>query len=330
MTRLGFALAGLLGTIAVAAGPAAAQTKWNLPAAYPADNFHTENLNLFAKDVAEATGGKLQITVHANASLFKAPEIKRAVQTGQAQVGEVLASLHENEDPIYGLDVVPFLVASFDQAKKLWDAQRPALEKKLASQGLVLLYAVPWPPQGIYTKKDLNTVEDLRGTKWRAYNPGTARIAELVGAQPVTVQAAELPQALATGVVNAFITSGSTGYDAKVWETLTHFYDTQAWIPKNIIFANKGALDGLDKATQDAVLKAAMAAEERGWKIAQEKTKWYTDQLAAKGLKVLPPGDALKSGLLKIGDQLTADWLKKAGAEGQAIVEAYRKSAGTN
>jgi TRAP-type C4-dicarboxylate transport system substrate-binding protein len=228
VTRRGLACAGLLAALSLAA-PASAQTKWNLPAAYPADNFHTENLNLFAKDVAEATGGKLQITVHANASLFKAPEIKRAVQTGQAQIGEVLASLHENEDPVYGLDVVPFLATSFDQAKKLYDAQKPGLEKKLAGQGLMLLFAVPWPPQGIYAKKDLNTVEDLRGTKWRAYNPGTARIAELVGAQPVTVQAAELPQALATGVVNAFMTSGATGYDSKVWETLSHFYDTQAW-----------------------------------------------------------------------------------------------------
>ena len=252
------------------------------------------------------------------------------MQTGQAQIGEVLASLHENEDPLYGLDVVPFLATSFDQAKRLWDAQRPALEKKLAGQGLMLLYAVPWPPQGIYTKKDLNTVEDLRGTKWRAYNPGTARIAEIVGAQPVTVQAAELPQALSTGVVNAFMTSGSTGYDSKVWETLTHFYDTQAWIPKNIIFVNKAAFDALDKATQEAMLKAARTAEERGWKMAQEKTKWYTDQLAARGMKVLPPGDALRTGLLKIGEQLTGDWLKKAGAEGQAIVDAYKKSAATN
>ena len=329
MTRLGLALAGLLAALPIAAPPASAQTKWNLPAAYPADNFHTENLNLFAKDVAEATGGKLQITVHANASLFKAPEIKRAVQTGQAQIGEVLASLHENEDPIYGLDVVPFLATSFDQAKKLWEAQRPDLEKKLTGQGLMLLYAVPWPPQGIYAKKELSTVEDLRGVKWRAYNPGTARIAELVGAQPVTVQAAELPQALATGVVNAFMTSGSTGYDSKVWETLTHFYDTQAWIPKNIIFANKGAFDMLDRSTQEALTKAAKAAEERGWKISQEKTKWYTDQLAAKGMKVLPPSDTLRTGLLKIGDQLTADWLKRAGAEGQAVVETYKKSAGT-
>ncbi|SCY49378.1 TRAP transporter substrate-binding protein [Microvirga guangxiensis] len=322
MTRLSL-LAGAL----LLSAPALAQTKWNLPAAYPPDNFHTENLNAFAKDVADATGGKLQITVHANASLFKAPEIKRAVQTGQAQAGEVLMSLHENEDPIYGLDVVPFLATSFDQSKKLWDVQKPAIEKKLASQGLMLLYAVPWPPQGIFAKKDINTVDDLKGVKWRSYNAGTARIAEIVGAQPVTVQAADLPQALATGVVNTFMTSGATGYDSKVWESLTHFYDTQAWIPKNITFVNKAAFDALDKPTQEAVLKAAKTAEERGWKTAQEKTKWYTDQMAAKGMKVLPPSPELKAGLQKVGEQLTQDWSKKAGADGQALIDGYKKAS---
>ena len=320
-TRLALGLAGAF----VLAGPAVAQVKWNLPAAYPADNYHTENLSQFAKDVAEATGQKLQITVHANASLFKAPEIKRAVQTGQAQAGEVLMSLHENEDPVYGLDVVPFLATSFEQAKKLWDAQKPAVEKKLASQGLLLLYAVPWPPQGIYAKKDINSLEDMKGLKWRAYNAGTARIADIVGAQPVTIQAAELPQALATGVVNSYMSSGATGYDSKSWETLSHFYDTQAWLPKNMIFVNKAAFDSLDKGTQEAVLKAAKAAEERGWRTAVEKTKWYTDQLAAKGMKVQAPSEALASGFRKVGEQLTADWLKKAGADGQAVVDAYRK-----
>jgi TRAP-type C4-dicarboxylate transport system substrate-binding protein len=323
LRNLILAAAGAL--VASAASPASAQTKWNLPAAYPPDNPHSENLALFAKDVADATGGKLQITVHAGASLFKAPEIKRAVQTGQAQLGEVLISLHENEDPIYGVDVVPFLATSYPESMKLWQASKPAIEKKLASQGIVLLFAVPWAPQGIYAKKDLNSVDDMKGLKWRAYNVGTARIGELVGAQVVTVQAAELPQALATGVVNAFITSAATGYDSKAWESMDHFYDTQAWIPKNITMMNKAAFDSLDKPTQEALLKAAAAAETRGWKMWQDKSGWYLDQLKSHGMKVLPPGDALKSGLKKVGEQLTADWLKKAGADGEAVIAAYRK-----
>jgi TRAP-type C4-dicarboxylate transport system substrate-binding protein len=322
-TKLSLGLAGAL----LLSLPATAQTKWNLPAAYPADNFHSENLSLFAKDVADATGGKLQITVHANASLFKAPEIKRAVQTGQAQIGEVILSLHENEDPIYGLDVVPFLATSFDQARKLLDAQKPALEKKLSSQGLMLLFTVAWPPQGVFAKKDINTLEDMKGLKWRSYNAGTARIADIVGAQPVTIQAAELAQALATGAVNSFMSSSATGYDTKVWESLTHFYDTQAWLPKNMTFVNKAAFDALDKPTQEAVLKAAKAAEERGWKMAQEKTKWYMEQIAAKGMKVQPPSPELKAGFQKVGDQLTQDWLKKAGPDGQAIIDAYKKAS---
>jgi len=319
-----------LTVIAAAAGllisaPASAQTKWNLPAAYAPDNFHSENLAAFVKDVGDATGGKLQITLHAGASLFKAPEIKRAVQTGQAQVGEVLISLHENEDAVFGIDVVPFLATSFAESKKLWLASKPAVEKKLASQGLMVLFAVAWPPQGIFSKGPINSVADMKGLKWRAYNAGTSRIAELVGAQAVTVQAAELAQALATGTVNAFMTSSATGYDSKVWETVTYYYDTQAWLPKNITFVNKAAFDALDKPAQDAVLKAAAAAEARGWKMSEDKTAWYMEQLKANKMNVGPPSAELKSGLQKVGEQLTADWLKRAGADGQAVIDAYKK-----
>jgi TRAP-type C4-dicarboxylate transport system substrate-binding protein len=307
------------------AAPADAQTKWTLPAAYPADNFHSENLAWFAKEVEKETGGKLQITVHPGASLFKAPEIKRVVATGQAQIGEVLISIHENEDPIFGIDTIPFLTAGYADAKKLYLASKPAMAKKLDAQGLLLLYAAPWPSQGLYTKKDINSVDDLKGLKMRVYNVGTTRIAELAGAQAVTIQAAELPQALATGTVNAFITSGATGYDSKAWETVTHFYDVQGWQPRNVVIVSKGAFSGLDKLAQDALVKVAAAAEERVWKNSAEKAQWFVDQLKAKGMKVEKPSPTLVAGLKKIGDQLTADWIAKAGPEGKAIIDAYRK-----
>src|SRR6266853_5080073 len=322
MNRVKF-LAACAGVLALTA-TASAQTKWYLPSAYPNDNPHVENLNAFAKDVSDATGGKLQITVHGGASLFKGPEIKRAVATGQAQAGEILISILENESPIYGIDEVPFLATSFPEAMKLWLASKPLVEQKLAAQGLQVLFTVPWGPQGIYAKKELNTIDDMKGLKWRAYNVGTARIGELVGAQAVTVQAAELPQALATGVVNAFMSSGATGYDSRVWETLTHFYDTRAWIPRNITLVNKAAFDALDKPTQETVLKMAKVAEDRGWKVWESKTEWYHEEIAKKGMKVLKPPAALKTGLEKVGEQLTADWLKKAGADGQALVDAYK------
>ncbi|MEO6363135.1 MAG: TRAP transporter substrate-binding protein DctP, partial [Caldimonas sp.] len=203
--------AGALAAVAVAAG---AQTKWDLPAAYPATNFHSENLVQFASDVDKATAGKLKITVHPGASLFKAPEIKRAVQGGQAQIGEVLISNFANEWPVFGADAIPFLADSYDASVKLWKAQKPAFDKKLAEQGMVALYSVPWPPQGVYSKKPLASAADLKGMKWRAYNPATSRIAELVGAQPVTVQAAEVSQAFATGIAESMMSSGSTGWDS--------------------------------------------------------------------------------------------------------------------
>jgi TRAP-type C4-dicarboxylate transport system substrate-binding protein len=311
--------------LALGVTTAGAQTTWNLPAAYPANNPHSENLVAFAKEVETATNGKLKITVHPAASLFKAPEIKRAVATGQAQMGELLLSIHENEDPIFGADVVPFLATSFAEAMNLYKASKPMIEKKLASQGLMLLFAVPWAPQGVYTKRDLNSIADMKGLKFRAYNVATTRFAELTGAQPVTVQAADLPQALATGIADSFFSSGATGYDSKVWETLTHFYDVQGWIPKNFTFANKAAFDALDKPTQEAILKAAAAAETRGWKAWEEKSTWYLGELKAKGMKVQAPSPALKDGFKKIGDQLADDWLKKAGADGKAMVDAYKK-----
>src|SRR5687767_6736459 len=270
-----------------------AQTKWDMPTPYPPTNLHTVNVMQFAADIDKGTGGKLKIQVHPGASLFKAPEIKRAVQSGQAQIGEILISGYSNEDPIFGIDSVPFLATSYADARKLWNASRKVTEDRFAKQGMKVLYAVPWPPQGIYTNKPINSAADMKGLKMRAYNPATAKIAELVGAQPVTVQAAELAQAMTTGVVNANITSGATGVDTKAWEHVKFYYDTQAWLPKNIVFVSQKAFDALDKPTQDAVLKCAAEAEARGWKDSETKAKQYTETLARNGMTVGPPSSTL-------------------------------------
>ncbi|HSC99587.1 MAG TPA: TRAP transporter substrate-binding protein [Casimicrobiaceae bacterium] len=304
--------------------PALAQTKWDLPTAYPANNFHTENLQQFANDVDKASGGKLKIQLHPNASLFKAPEIKRAVQGGQAQAGEILLVNFENEDPLFGIDGVPFLATSYDEALKLYKAERKALDDKLAKQGMLLLYAVPWPPQGIYTNRPLNSAADMKGLKWRAYSPATSKIAELVGAQPVTVQAAEVSQALATGVIDSYMSSGATGFDSKTYEQLKRFYDTQAWLPKNAVIANRAAFEALDKPTQTALLKAAADAETRGWKVSAEKTSWYLDQLKQKGMTIEKPSEQLTADMRKVGNVMLAEWLRKAGADGKKIIDQYR------
>jgi len=275
--------------------------------------------------VDKATAGKLKITVHANASLFKAPEIKRAVQGGQAQIGEILLVNFENENPLFGLDGTPFLATGYADAMKLYKAQKPALEKLLAAQNMKLLYTVAWPPQGIYANKQLNSAADMKGLKWRAYSPATAKIAELVGAQPVQIQAAELSQAMATGVIDSYMSSGSTGFDSKTYEHIKNWYNTQAWLPKNAVIVNNAAFTALDKPTQDAVLKAAADAETRGWKLSEEKNGWYIDQLKSKGMNIVTPTAQLTADLKKVGEVMLADWLKKSGAEGQAVVDAFRK-----
>ena len=325
MQRRSLTTFALAASLVLATSATMAQSKWDLPAAYPASNFHTENLTQFAKDVDTATGGKLKITVHANASLFKAPEIKRAVQSGQAQIGEILLANFANESPIYALDGVPFLATGYADARKLYEASQPAMDKLLAAQGLKMLYAVAWPPQGIFSKREVASVADLRGIKWRAYSPATAKIAELIGAQPVQIQQAELSQAMATGVIESYMSSVSTGYDTKTYESIKNYYDTQAWLPKNAVLVNLKAFNALDAATQTALTKAAAEAQERGWKVSQEKTEEYKRLLTGKGMTIHKPSAKLMADMQQVGALMLADWQKASGAEGAAIIAEYTK-----
>lgn len=311
------AAAGLL-----AASPVQAE-KWDMPMAYADSNYHTQNGKAFAEAVGVATGGALEIVVHGGGSLFKGNEIKRAIQTGQAPIGERLLSAHQNENAVFGFDSVPFLATSFEASDKLWQAGRPTIEKILADQNLVLLYAVPWPPQGMYFKREITGVADMAGIKFRAYNAATSRLAELAGMLPVQIEAAELTQALATGVAEAFVSSGSTGYDRKVWEHLSHFYEVNAWLPRNYVFVNKDAWEGLDEGTRNIVRGMAMLAERAGTAKAQQLSDWYIAQLAANGMAVQVAGDQLRSDLEAIGATMTEEWLSVAGNEGKAIVDAF-------
>ncbi len=308
-----------------AAGGAFAQAKWDLPSGYGANTFQVQNLVQFSEGVDKATSGKLKITVHPGASLFKANEIKRAVQSGQTPIGEFILSGASNEAPIFGVDSIPFLATSYAESKKLDTASRAVLIKTLSAQGMKLLYTVPWPPQGLYTAKPISSMKDLKGTKMRAYNPATSFIATAVGAQPVTIQLAELPAALATGGVDNFLTSSASGVDSKLYESVKYFYDVNAWLPRNAVVVNQKSFDALDKASQDAVLQQASAAEQRGWAASEKKDDEYLKELAAKGMKIDTTSAGLKKELKTIGDQMIADWLKLAGEEGKAIIEAFNK-----
>jgi TRAP-type C4-dicarboxylate transport system substrate-binding protein len=307
------------------AGAASAQTRWDMPTPYAEGNFHTRNVAQFAVDVDQATGGSLKIQLHPAGSLIKHPEIKRAVRQGTAAIGEVLISLAANEAPVYGLDSVPFLSTGYDAARKLYAAQRPYLEKRLGAEGLLLLYSVPWPPQGLYSKREIKSVEELRGLKFRSYNTMTARVAALAGAIPTEIEVSDLPTAFASGRVDMMITSASTGVDSKAEDYLTHYTDAQAWLPRNVVFVNKAAFDKLSAAQKTALTGAAKAAEERGWKASMEETVAKTNALRAAGIIVQAPSDALKAGLNRIGEQIANEWAAAAGPDGKAILDAYRK-----
>lgn len=302
----------------------AADVKWDMPMAYSASNYHSENGAQFAKEVTEASGGKLEIVTHPGGSLFKGGEIFRAVRTGQAPIGERLISALGNENALFEIDSLPFLATSFADAKKLYDATKPELQKVLAEKGLTLLYTVPWPPQGLYAKKEVTAAADMKGVTFRAYNAATSRLAELMGAVPTKIEAAELSQAFATGAVESMISSGSTGYDRKLWEHASHWYNIQAWLPKNMVIVNNDAWAKLDEATQKVVMEKAAAAEARGWAKAEELANWYVEELAKNGMTVGPAGDQLKADFAKIGETMTTEWLAKAGDTGKAAVDAYK------
>ncbi len=307
---------------AVAASAAQAE-KWDMPMAYSATNFHSENGAKFAECVTKGTGGAYELTTHPSGSLFKGGEIKRAIQTGQVPIGERLLSGHQNENALFGFDSIPFLATSFDDSVKLYKAAKPAMDKLLASQGMTILYAVPWPPQGLYFKKEVTKVADMKGIKFRSYNTATARLAELTGMLPVQIEAAEISQAFATGVAESMISSGATGYDRKVWESLTHFYEVDAWLPYNYVLVNNDAWSKVSADNQKVFKDCAATAEAAGLKASKAYTQFTLDGLKEGGMTVGRAGDGLVGELKEIGKTMTTEWLGNAGDEGKALVDAF-------
>lgn len=297
---------------------------WDMPTPYPDKTFHTQNIAIFADEVSKATGGNLEIKIHSAGSLFKHPEIKNAVRAGQVPIGEFFLSLLSNEHQVFGADSQPFLATNYKDAKKLWDAQRPVVTALLDKQGLMPLFSVAWPPQGLYTKKEIKTVDDLKGIKFRTYNATLELFANLIGAAPTQVEVPDIPQAFSTGRVDAMITSPSTGANSKAWDFVTHYTDIQAWLPKNIVVVNKKAFRKLDKKTKNTILAAAKAAETRGWEMSMKETSEKTQILKDKGIIVVTPSAELMSGLKKIGASMLEKWKKGAGSEGERLLKAYQ------
>lgn len=309
---------------ALATAPAFAQTSWDMPTPYGDAVFHTQNIMAFADDVREATGGSVDITVHSAGSLFAHGQIKDSVRRNLAPIGEILMSQLVNENPVFGVDSIPFLAASYDEAEALWAASRSAVAEALDAQGLTLLYSVPWPGQSLFLRTEVTDPAQLQGVTFRAYNNATERMAQLLGMIPTQVEAGDIPTAFSTGRVASMITSPSTGVSSQAWDYTTHFIDVQAWLPKNMVFVNTQALNALSEDERAAVLAAAQAAEARGWDMSRAETDLQIAALEAAGMVVMQPSDALSARLAEIGATMTEEWLSGAGAEGQAVLDAFR------
>ena len=298
--------------------------KWDMALAYGAGNFHSANAAEFAKNVSEKSGGKLTIVTHPGGSLFKGGEIFRAVRTGQAQIGERFMSALGKEDPLLEVDSQPFLATSYSDAMKLYKASKPGIIKGLEEKGLVFLYAVPWPAQGLYSKKEINSVADLKGLKFRAYNSATIRIAELTGMAPTKIEAAEISQAFSTGAVESMITSPTTGKNKKIWENgVKYFYDIAAWFPKNMVIVHRGAWNKLDSATQELIMKEAAVAERKGWDLSKKGNVSDKKALADAGMQVGKVNSELQKHFQEVGATMAEEWKKKAGSRGASVLAAY-------
>lgn len=306
--------------VAFAAAPVVhAQTQWKLATGYRAESFHTKNIAQFAQDVERASAGALRIEVYANNSLFKLGEIPQAVREGKAQAGETIMTTLARDIPLAGADSVPFVVRSYADARRMWDVQRPLIETQLARHGLKTLYAVPWPPQGLFSINPVRSAADFKGTRMRTYNPSTVRIAELLGAAPVDVPMVEVNQALSAGKLDSMITSGLTGVENQVWTQIKHYYGINAWFPKNIVFVNQQAFDALPVPVQQAVTKAASDAETRGWAMSAAVAEESVAELQRKGIKVERPPADFDADLKRLGERFSLEWLRSVGKEANQI-----------
>jgi len=297
--------------------------KWDMALAYSATNYHSEIAAEFAAEVTTKTDGKLEIVTHPGGSLFAGAEIYGAVRRGLAPIGERLISALGNDNAIYEIDSVPFLATGFSGAKKLYEVSKPALVETLDEARLQLLYSCPWPPQGFYSIKEANSMDDIKGLKFRAYNATTSKLAEGLGMLPTKIEAAELSQAFATGVAESMVSSGSTGYDRKLWENVNFYYDVKAWLPRNMVIVNKKIWSQLDDGIKNIVLAAATTAEDNCWAKAEELDSWYISQFKENGMKVQELNADMQANFEAVGQELKDAWLERAGDKGAEILEKF-------
>ena len=197
----------------------AAAEEWPLAILWPAGNFATQGTMDLARLVKERSGGKLNIVVHPGGALgYKGPEMLRVVKDGLVPIGEMLLGYVAGAEPILDLSTMPFLVSDFKEAHQLGTISRPTMEKAFTKWNQKLLYWHFWPGAGIFTKKPVQSIDDLKDLRIRAFNAESTEWVKAAGGKPLTMPWGDVYMALFTGGIDAVLTSSVSGVDGKFWE----------------------------------------------------------------------------------------------------------------
>lgn len=309
-----------------AAGTAAAETTWIMASGYPEESFFTRNVRQFVGAVEERSGGELRIDLRPNDSLIKLDAIKRAVQSGQVQAGEIRLSVYGNEGEIFNLDNTPGVASDYEQAWDLMQASRPYFEQYFGDNGMRIVAYAPWPGQGFYTRQPIESLDDLAGLKLRIYSQQTQKLGADLGTEAIILPFAEVPQAFATNMIDSLWTSAQTGVDIQAWDYLDVFTYTGTMFQKNAIIINERAFRALPEEIQTIVLEEGEKATERGWEMSREASDATMKTLEENGMAIAEPPEDISARIQEIGEELQAEWRERASEEEIAVLEAYRAS----
>lgn len=319
----------VVGCAMALAAPAFA-ANWDMPLPWPDGNFHTKNARTFAAEVSKVTDGRVNITVHSGGSLgFKGPEMLAVIRDGLAPIGDVYLSQQVGEEPILGIESIPYLVSGYEELRKLHEFFRPVVEKIAAKNNQKVLYMVPWPAPGIYTKVEAKTLKDLAGIKIRTYNKTTTELFNTIGMTSVQLPWGEVVPSLAAGTIDGVTTSASSGVDGKFWEFLKFFYPTGHVWSSDAITVNLDAWNDLSAEDRAAIQKLATELEPKFWEVSRSEDAAKMQILTDKGMNIGVVTEEMLSAMRKAtADQITN--FLKATPDAKPALDAFFAATGRN
>ena len=298
--------------------------EWDMSLPWSVQEFHTQNAIRFAETVFEETGGALKINVHPGAVLgLKGPESMRALEEGLVQMAEMPSFQQVGAEPLLGLESLPFLVEDQSELRALYDILRPQINRLFKKHGLKVVYIVPWPNQNIYTKVPVKTLSDLKGVKIRTYDKNTSELMDRLGLVPVQMPSQDVVPALASGVVDAVMTSTTTGAAQKYWEFLDYIYRTNhLWI-SNIMAVNLESWNRLDREVREKIEAIAARLEPEFWAVSRHDDAQKLAVLEAGGIKTVVPDPALLKEMRQAARPMWQAFANDVGPEAEEVLQTF-------